>query len=78
MLHSIEHNIRLSLFALSGYSISTLDKYDFEPDIHVVKNDLTQRAFCSCCGKEVSDFDTSIEGPMNHNHICDRFEQIHD
>ena len=82
MINSIDLNIRLSLFALSGYKISLLDKYDLEPDIKIVSKQGIQRAFCTFCGNEVKHFypdldsDLIKEGFENHDHFCESF-QIH-
>lgn len=75
MITSIDLSIRLSLFSLSGYTISTLDKYDFEPDIRLVTKEGVQRAFCTFCGNEVKSFDPDFEGPENHDHLCDSFQK---
>jgi hypothetical protein len=78
-LVSLNLKTRLSLFALSGYSLGTLDKFDFEPDIRLVKNSLVTRAFCTCCGREIMNFDLNYddnshdEDSHNHDHICDVF-----
>ena len=69
MINSIDLTVRLSLFSLSGYTISTLDKYDFEPDIRLVSKEGIQRAFCTFCGNEVKNFDPAFEGQDNHDHF---------
>ncbi len=75
MINSIDLTIRLSLFSLSGYTISTLDKYDLEPDIRLVSKDGIQRAFCTFCGNEVKNFDPAFEGQDNNDHFCDLFQK---
>ena len=78
MITSIELNIRLSLFALSGYQISTLDKYDMEPDIKIVAKQGIQRAFCTFCGSEVENFNPQLQGMDNHDHNCQSFHKYVD
>ncbi len=75
MINSIDLTVRLSLFSLSGYTISTLDKYDLEPDIRLVSKEGIQRAFCTFCGNEVKNFDPAFEGQDNHDHFCDLFQK---
>ncbi|BBL22330.1 MULTISPECIES: hypothetical protein [Acinetobacter] len=78
MITSIDLNIRLSLFALSGYQITTLDKYDMEPDIKIVAKQGIQRAFCTFCGSEVENFDPQFQGMYNHDHYCQSFQKYFD
>ena len=80
MITSIDLNVRLSLFALSGYTIATLPKYDLEPDIKTVTKQGIQRAFCTFCGNEVNHFDPDFdpvsydEQIENHDHFCESFQ----
>lgn len=80
MFVSIDLSIRLSLFTLSGYQISTLDKYDLEPDIRLVSKDNIQRAFCTFCGNEINHFDPDFDPDLydekmeNHDHFCESFQ----